>query len=471
MSVVAVTLNPLFSQWMQIGVNIDGEVEDFLGWSVSLSSDGSRVAMGAPKSDKYEKDAGFVRVYDLIGENWIQAGNDIYGESVKDQLGGSISLSLDGNRLAIGATQLSAGYVRVYEWQGEEWIQMGADIMGEADDWLGYAVSLSSDGNRLAIGAPNHSSGRVPVYEWQDGEWMQMGTDINGEAVGDWFGYTVSLSSDGDRLAIGARLNDGNGNNSGHARVYEWFSGEWIQMGADIDGEEVDDLSSHVSLSSDGNRLAIGASANDGNGNNSGHVRVYEWFGGEWIQMGADIDGEEAESSSDRVSLSSDGNRLAIGGPTNDGNGNNSGHVRIYEWFGGEWIQMGSDIDGEEASDWFGWAVSLSSDGDRLAVGAPLSGYWNGYVRVFGKFSTSVKSKARKNEVVVFPNPSSGIFYIQGNSKSNWVFHVKDIMGNPIVRQNIFSNGQFDLSALPSGVYILELKGGEQMIVKRILKE
>jgi hypothetical protein len=50
----------------------------------------------------------------------------------------------------------------------------------------------------------------------------------------------------------------------------------WTQLGADINGEAADDYSGSVSLSSDGNRLAIGAGWNDGNGDNSGHVRVFD---------------------------------------------------------------------------------------------------------------------------------------------------------------------------------------------------
>ena len=51
-------------------------------------------------------------------------------------------------------------------------------------------------------------------------------------------------------------------------------------------------------------------------------------------QLGADIDGEAAGDSSGSVSLSADGNCLAIGAPGNDANGMNSGHVRVYEWSG-----------------------------------------------------------------------------------------------------------------------------------------
>ena len=49
----------------------------------------------------------------------------------------------------------------------------------------------------------------------------QLGTDIDGEAAKDLSGYSVSLSSDGSIVAIGAAGNDGNGDGSGHVRIYE----------------------------------------------------------------------------------------------------------------------------------------------------------------------------------------------------------------------------------------------------------
>ncbi|MGB0470954.1 MAG: T9SS C-terminal target domain-containing protein, partial [Ilumatobacteraceae bacterium] len=123
----------------------------------------------------------------------------------------------------------------------------------------------------------------------------QIGSDIDGEAAGDYSGVSMSLSSDGTIVAIGAYGNDGAAANAGHVRVYEWNGSAWTQKGADIDGEAADDRSGmSMSLSSDGTIVAIGALYNAGNGNNSGHVRVFEWDGTAWQQKGDDIDGEAA---------------------------------------------------------------------------------------------------------------------------------------------------------------------------------
>ena len=89
--------------------------------------------------------------------------------------------------------------------------------------------------------------------------WTQVGSDIDGEAAEDRSGYSVSLSSDGSTVAIGASFNDGNGSASGHVRIYKNINGTWTQQGADIDGEAVgDEPGWSVSLSSDGSTVAIG---------------------------------------------------------------------------------------------------------------------------------------------------------------------------------------------------------------------
>ena len=215
----------------------------------------------------------------------------------------------------------------------------------------------------------------------------QLGADIDGEAAGDLSGYSVSMNAVGDRVAIGAISNT-------HVRIYEWNGTAWIQLGADIDGEAASDKSGwSVSMNAAGNKVAIGAKDNDGNGINSGHVRIYEWNGTAWTQLGADIDGEAAgDNSGYFVAMNFAGDRVAIGAKDNDGNGADAGHVRIYNWNGTAWIQLGADIDGEAAGDNSGYSVAMNLAGDRLAIGAKYNNGNAGHVRIdsgcFGAYVT-----------------------------------------------------------------------------------
>jgi len=381
--------------WTQVGADIDGEAAgEFFGSSVAISSDGSRVAIGGAAID-----AGHVRVFDLVGSTWTQVGADIDGEAAGDQSGDSVALSSDGSRVAIGAfgndgTGIDAGHVRVYDLIGSTWTQVGADIDGEAaEDYSGYSVALSSDGSRIAIGAyandgTGTSAGHVRVFDLVGSTWTQVGADIDGEAADDYSGWSVAMSSDGSRVAIGAYGNDGTGALAGHVRVFDLVGSTWTQVGADIDGEAAVDASGYsIAMSSDGSRIAIGAYANDGAGANAGHVRVFDLVASTWTQVGSDIDGEAAEDGSGySVALSSDGNRVAIGATSNSETAFHAGHVRVFDLVGSTWTQVGADIDGEAAEDYSGRIVAISSDGSRVAIGAQnndVAGTNTGHVRVF----------------------------------------------------------------------------------------
>ena len=373
-------------EWNQLGEDIDIEEEanyDIIGgYSVALSNDGKTVAFGAINNFLDGSGSGNVKVYEFSNGSWNQLGDDLDGVAAGDQSGRSVALSSDGNIIAIGAhgndgNGPESGHVRVYEFSNNSWNQLGDDIEGEAaGDYSGWSVALSSDGNRLAIGAVLNDnniildSGHVRVYEFSNGSWNQLGDDLDGEAESDNTGVSVALSSDGNRLAIGA-ISNNTGSGSGNVKVYEFSNGSWNQLGDDLDGVAAGDQSGwSIALSSDGNIVAIGGRFAEGSGNNSGHVRVYEFSNGSWNQLGDDVDGEAPDDQfGQSVALSSDGARLAVGALRNDVNGPESGHVRVYEFSNNSWNQLGDDIDGEAAGDYSGVSVALSSNGTFVAFG------------------------------------------------------------------------------------------------------
>ncbi len=307
----------------------------------------------------------------------VQIGAGIVGENFINLSGNSVSMP-DANTLAIGApwnngNGSEAGHVRAYSWSGTAWVQKGVDIDGEAaNDHSGCSVSMP-DANTLAIGARDNDgngldAGHARVYSWSGTAWVQKGVDIDGEAGGDWSGTSVSMP-DANTLAIGAPQNDENGLDAGHARVYSWSGTAWVQKGVDIDGEADGDWSGYSVSMPDANTLAIGALFNYGNGYNAGHVKVYSWSGTAWAQKGVDIDGEAANDHSGCSVSMPDANTLAIGAYGNNGNGIEAGHVRVYSWSGTAWVQKGVDIDGEAGGDLSGHAVSMP-DANTLAIGA-----------------------------------------------------------------------------------------------------
>ena len=473
--------------WTQVGGDIDGgePIGGGSGVRVSLSSDGSVVAISARANNGSGAQAGHVRVLENILGVWTQIGDDIDGEAAGDASGNSISLSSDGTVVAIGAlgndgNGNSSGHVRIYKNISDVWTQIGNDIDGEvAGDRFGESVSLSSDGNIIAIGGIGNddngsASGHVRVLENISGVWTQIGDDINGEAAGDFSGRSVSLSSDGTVVAIGADGNDANGSNSGHVRIYRNVSDNWIQIGDDINGEAAGDrFGSSLSLSSDGSIIAVGAFLNDGNGEDSGHVRVYRNISGVWTQIGNDINGEAAGDYLGRsISLSSDGTIVAIGASLNDGNGEDSGHVRIYRNISDVWTQIGDDIDGEAGGDFSGRSLSLSTDGSIVAIGATGNdgnAENSGHVRVYDLSAVLSTKSFEKDYFSYYPNPVNDILNINLNKG----LELKQINIYNLQSQYLYSvkTSKIDVSNLSSGMYFIEVETNHGTSTKKIIIE
>ena len=326
---------------------------------------------------------------------WSQKGSFILGDSAGDNFGISLSVDSDGDTVAIGAWKdtgngLDAGHVRIFEHSSGTWSPLGTALEGEAaSDYFGSAVSISDAGTRVAVGAPYNDvagagvdAGHVQVWELSGGSWTQMGVSIDGENAGEQSGFALALSGDGTTVAIGSPYTDVDGTDRGSVRVFTWNGGTsaWDRKGTvDLKGEANQDrLGYAVAINGEGTIVAAGARQNDRTGVvDAGHVRTYQWNAGtsEWDQWGSDINGEAAgDYFGSAVSLSSAGTILAVGAPRNSVglSATNAGHFRVFAWdnAAGDWAQQGIDTDGV-VGEKLGTSLELSSSGARVLAGAP----------------------------------------------------------------------------------------------------
>lgn len=388
-----IILTPADDTWTQIGDDILGEANnDYSGYSVTSSSDGTIIAIGAVFNDDGGSNSGHVRVYELDGTTWNKKGSDIDGEAIDDEFGTSISLSSNGLILAVGSRYndgngVDSGSVRVYQWDTltTDWIRMGTDLDGEgAGDLFGKSVSLSSNGTILAIGGTQNSdggstAGSVRVFEWNSvmEQWDQKGDDIDGSA-NNLLGGSVSLNSNGLILAVGAIKHN---SFTGYSRVYRWAINKWEQMGDDIVGDDTGDRQGfRVKLNSEGTILATSSAFDDNNGVDSGTVRVYEWISNNWSQKGTDINGPTGGQSGTSLSLSGNGLIVGIGSPFYN---TNTGVTRVYQFLSGDWSQLGADLNGSTTNIYGGYDISLSSDGLTLVNSYYSENSNKGVTRIF----------------------------------------------------------------------------------------
>ncbi|MCR9290963.1 MAG: T9SS type A sorting domain-containing protein [Bacteroidetes bacterium] len=482
---ISINLNSIYGQ-TQIGLDLLGDENNILfGSSVSISADGNRIAVGAElfANSSFEL-VGSVKVYEWVNGNWMQMGNNINGTEDFDFLGHAVSLSSDGNIIAISGSGSSngpvTGKVKVFEWLGDTWVQQGSDIQGEAiGDWFGHSLALSSDGSHVVTGGIYNDGngtdvGHVRVHTYSNGNWVQVGNDIDGEQTNDFFGISVDISSNGNRIAIGASNSDGSEIESGTVKIFEWMNNTWTQMGNNIDGEASYDLfGADLSLSSDGTRVAVGAINNDGSGTFLGHVRVLEWINGDWQQVGVDIDGTTIGTwFGGSVSLSADGNRLVVGAALNDMAYEDAGQVKIFDWINSAWVPSGISIEGEQAMGWLGIETDISADGERIIVAARNYvdvGNDQGKVRVYDfNNMTAVTPITVPPSLIIYPNPCSEQLFVEDTEIDNirifdmYGILVKEVKGYPI--------SIIDVSNLASGIYYLKISMDEHSVMKKIIK-
>jgi hypothetical protein len=448
---------------------------DTMGQSISLTPDGSTIAIGSAFNADNGTGAGLIRVYQRISNVWKQVGNDIYGEKKEDYLGRHLTLSGDGKFLVCcGYTSSGANYVRMYRNVSGSWIKQTNNLdfstLSRPDK-----VVISNDGNVLAFGfsEEDHAgfdSGTVKIFRNNSSNWQQIGEDIDGEASNSKFGKSISLTPDGSKIAIGGYQNSGSFLNAGYVRVFSNVDNKWIQIGSDIDGKVKNaNCGFSVSLSADGNTVVVGAPGID-QSISYGSVSVYQNEGGIWKQKGNTFSGTQQNNHIGYdVALSSDGSIVAFSDNQNSDVIYNAGQTKVYKYSNGGWNQIGENINGT-GYDLSGTKIAISADGSIVAINASISpggGKSRGEVRIFQLFGELNVNKFILNNTKIYPNPASQFVTI--DLQENLVLekiNIYDILGQLIKTEN---NKNINVNNLSRGTYFFEVITDKGKAIKKIL--
>jgi cysteine-rich repeat protein len=360
---------------------------DAFGESIALSADGKTLAVGARWEDGDEQsdgtedgsndaanDAGAVYVFRRAEDGrWVQEGY-IKADTphVDDRFGESVSLSGDGNTLAVGAAYESgagfgvsnqssglhdatpAGAAYVFVRNNGAWTQQAyiKPLKPRQGSNFGWEVALSLDGNTLAISAPYQSAGldlggagAVYVFRRIQSAWSEsaMLTAAEPSYLAE-FGSSIALSGDGRTLAVGSRWEDhffteepsdpdagpvlSKVNNSGAAYVFTRSGNNtWAQQ-ARLEAEYVSEgceFGTSMAISTDGNTLAVGAvnedlppqGQSDDSLLNTGGMYVFTRDNGSWSQQ-ALLTADNPEPGSKfgvSVAMNGAGTVIAVGAP------------------------------------------------------------------------------------------------------------------------------------------------------------
>ena len=375
----------------QIGQLINDGAGGKLGWTSDISESGNRIIVGGP----YGSSGSFARVYQWNGKQWEQLGNEITGTSSND-LGRPLGISGDGSVIVVGergSTENNFIY-KIYTLSGSSWVlreTLNDDNDGTTNFSRNGSVDLSYDGSIIALSHGSHDNkGKARIFEWNNTNYIQMGSDILGPGsnslLGDgWNG--ISLTKNGKRIVIGVRNNGGGSSNDGIVRVYDWGGSAWTQVGTDISDPvgTGDSFGSSVSISSDGQTIVAGAPSFSSVPGRV-HIFTYKLISGtaSWTYKASISGTTNGDYFGYSSSINGNGDKIIVG--AYDGDFATQGYARLYSWDGTTASQIGTDIVGDTNGDAFGAHVELSANGIAI-IGAPLSdsgGSASGEVKVIG---------------------------------------------------------------------------------------
>ena len=373
----------------------DKASSDLFGCAISISSDGSRVAVGSMYGDSSGiANAGKAYIFSRSGATWTQEAILTASDKATDSwLGYSISIAYDGTRVAVGAMYATpggianAGKAYIFSRSGTTWTQEA--VLTASDkasyDSFGSTVSISGDGTRVTVGAYSadpggiSSAGKAYVFTRSGTIWTQeVILTASDKAANDSFGYSIDISSDGTRVTVGAMYATPNGvTNAGKVYVFSRSGTTWTQEAILTASDKAagDYFGISVAIDSTGARVAVGAqSADPGGLNDAGKAYIFVRSGTTWTQEAVLIASDKfiGDRFGCRISIASDGSRVAVGARLADlGGTTDSGKAYVFTRSGANWAQeVVLSASDRAAGDGFGYSVSISGDGTRIAIGA-----------------------------------------------------------------------------------------------------
>ena len=337
------------------------------GYRVALSNDGNTIVYADPMSSLSGINAGnaWVYSYNPVNDTWTPKGGRINGFAREGFLGTSVSISYDGSIVAVsgGGGEWRRGVVSVFAYDQNKtvaqldpshpdfgpvnWTRVGGDIVGpNNNEMLGTVIKLSSDGSIIATSS--YHSGCAKIFKRDPSApngWHQMGNTIVSNQNGGWFGYAMDMSYDGKTICIGEPRN------RGEVKIYSYNNiyNSWEPTGHIQDVNSGGSFGHSVGISSDGKTISIGApNSKDGSGGleQTGKVSIYRrdtyktvsqsnpdianYDPDGWTKVGTDIISKEKFSEfGEDVSMSGSGDIVMIGA---SGILPRQGIVQIYKW-------------------------------------------------------------------------------------------------------------------------------------------
>lgn len=370
----------------------DKAANDAFGQAVAIDDTGTRVVVGCPNDDgTLSANVGSVYIFLRTGTTWAQEAHLIQSSVLELSIFAGFSVAIDatGTRVVAGAYGLttSQGGCYIYIRSGTTWTLETTLKASDAtnSDRLGYSVSCDSTCTWVAAGTPQRkvstatNAGSVVLFHRTGTTWSASIRITTSDFAGsDFFGWSVAINGNGDRLIAGAYLADPSSTTgAGAAYVFTRSGTSWTQEAKLVASDRVANFQFgySVSMNQDGSRVIVGANnATTDIYLNAGAAYIFQRTGVTWVQSARlnPYDHGSGDQFGSSVSMNNLGDKVMVGAMTADPGGTTTaGETYVFTLTKGLWNLDAKLIASDKAaSDNYGGSVSISGEGGRGVVGA-----------------------------------------------------------------------------------------------------
>jgi hypothetical protein len=453
-------------------------------------------------------------------QNWDEVIKTVASDRGADDYFG-YSVSISGDKAIVGAyreeedptgnnTITLSGSAYIFELIGGTWTQTEKLVASDrgAIDHFGYSVSISGD--KAIVGAygededasginTESDAGSAYIFELIGGTWTQTEKIVASDrGTNDQFGYSVSIS--GDKAIIGAYREDedaagiNTASEAGAAYIFELSGGSWTQTEKIVASDRAADDYFGSSVSISGDKAIVGAYGEDedaagiNTASYAGSAYIFELSGGSWTQTEKIVASDRAADDYFGYSVSISGDRAIVGAFREDQNAalisskSSAGSAYIFELSGGTWTQSEKIVASDRAADdLFGHSVSISDNKviigayreDQDTTGANYASEAGSAYIFKTELFVGIEENSFGNNLIVYPNPTIGDFYIEGGENNQTVTITMTDINGKLIQCRAYNESQLLNLRLeePAGVYFLMIESGAKKAVIRLVKE
>lgn len=358
------------------------------GWSVSLDDIGNRVIVsGRGIKSKTRSNQGRAHIFVRDGDTWTEEAILTASDDTNcPYFGEAVSMNGAGNTVIIGSPRVNSNQGRAYIFtrDGTTWVQEA--ILDASNDiskqMFGRSVCINNDGSRVIVGTwgANNLQGLAYIFIKEGSTWTQETIlSASDGAVFCQFGKSVSIDSVGNRVVVSAnRANS----QRGQAYIFIRDGSTWTEEAilSASDGADEDDFGTSVSIDSTGTRVVVGAQYVN---SKQGQAYIFVRDGDTWTEEAIlrSSGGIDSQRFGESVFIGSTGDTVVIG----------SYGVHkpyIFTKDGTTWIEKTTLTLDDELTDSYGVSVSMSGDGNKIAVGTHNCSSYSGKALVFNQIGS-----------------------------------------------------------------------------------